>query len=442
VRSHWVARLAAGSYRDTAAEHMMHARGLRTVAALATAAALIAAALGVAGCGGVSVSGASSTIGNQLTIYSSLPLQGPSGPYSQQIVGGEKLALSEAGGRIGPFKISYLSMDDSNTTTGEWNPDVTATNAKTAAEDTTTIAYLGDYNSGASAVSLPLINASGILQVSPSSPYVGLTSSLDAGQDEPERFYPSGKRTFGRLQPGDPAQAEAQVKLLQGLGVKRLYVLDDEGAFEVPLAELVAGNAAKAGIAVVKHDSLDMIHTNATTSFQSEVAKVAESGAQAVFFAGGTGPGTVALWKQLHSADPKLLLLGSSDMVNSEFTSEIGSEAAGSTYLTTPILPTSLYPPPAAQVLARYRRRFGAEGGAYALYGYEAMSVALLAIRNAGVRGNNRQAVVDQFFAIRNRDSVIGRYSIEPDGETTLSRYGVDTVKDGQATFYKVLNVR
>jgi hypothetical protein len=214
----------------------------------------------------VSVSGASSTIGNQLTIYSSLPLQGPSGPNSQQIVNGEKLALSEAGGRIGPFKISYLSMDDSNTTTGEWSPDVTATNAKTAAEDTTTIAYLGDYNSGASAVSLPLINASGILQVSPSSPYVGLTSSLDAGQDEPERFYPSGKRTFGRLQPGDPAQAEAQVKLLQGLGVKRLYVLDDEGPFEVPLAELVAGDAAKAGVVVVQHDSLDMIHTNATTS--------------------------------------------------------------------------------------------------------------------------------------------------------------------------------
>jgi branched-chain amino acid transport system substrate-binding protein len=402
---------------------------------------MFAAALGAAGCGGV-VSGASSAPGNQLTVYSSLPLQGPSGPSSKQIVDGEKLALSEAGGRIGPFKVSYLSMDDSNPTTGEWSPGVTATNAKTAAEDTTTIAYLGDYNSGASAVSLPLINASGILQVSPSSPYVGLTSSRDAGQDEPERFYPSGKRTFGRLQPGDPAEAEAQVELMQGLGVKRLYVLDDQGPFEVPLAELVAGNAAKAGIELVKHDSLDMIHTNATTSFKSEVEKVAESGAQAVFFAGGTGPGTVALWKQLHSADPKLDLLGSSDMVNSEFTSEIGEQAGASTYLTTPILPTSLYPAPAAQVLARYRRRFGAEGDAYALYGYEAMSVALQAIRGAGASGNNRQAVVDQFFAIHNRHSVIGRYSIEADGETTLSPYGVDKVEDGQPVFYKLVSVR
>ena len=310
------------------------------------------------------VSGASSTIGNQLTIYSSLPLQGPSGPNSQQIVDGEKLALSEAGGRIGPFKISYLSMDDSNTTTGEWNPGVTATNAKTAAEDTTTIAYLGDYNSGASAVSLPLINASGILQVSPSSPYVGLTSSLDAGQDEPERFYPSGKRTFGRLQPGDPAQAEAQVRLMRGLGVKRLYVLDDEGPFEVPLAELVAGDAAQAGIAVVKHDSLDMIHTNATTSFKSEVAKVAESGAQAVFFAGGTGPGRWRCGSSCTAPIRSCCCSARATWSTANSPPKSDPKPAASTYLTTPILPTSLYPPPAAQVLARYRRRFGGEGGA------------------------------------------------------------------------------
>ena len=199
-------------------------------------------------------------MGNQLTIYSSLPLQGPSAGISEEIVGGEKLALAGAGGHIGPFKVSYVSLDDSNATTGEWSPGVTATNAKMAAQDTSTIAYLGDYNSGASAVSLPLINAAGILQVSPASPYVGLTSSLDAGQDEPERFYPAGRRTFGRLQPGDPAQAQAQVALMRSLGVKRLYVLGDQGPFEVPLSALVAGDAKRAGIAVVGNDSLNRTH--------------------------------------------------------------------------------------------------------------------------------------------------------------------------------------
>ena len=103
-------------------------------------------------------------------------------------------------------------MDDSSPKIGKWDPGVTATNAKTAAEDTSTIAYLGDYDSAATAVSLPLMNAAGILQVSPASPYVGLTSSQDAGQDEPERFYPSGRRTFGRLAPGDPVEAAAQLQ--------------------------------------------------------------------------------------------------------------------------------------------------------------------------------------------------------------------------------------
>ena len=59
--------------------------------------------------------------------------------------------------------------------------------------------------------------------------------------------------------------------------------------------------------------------------------------------------------------------------------------------------------------------------GPYALYGYEAMSVVLDAIRSAGSRGNDRQAVIERFFAVKNRDSVLGRYSIEADGETTLS---------------------
>jgi branched-chain amino acid transport system substrate-binding protein len=394
----------------------------------------------LAGCGGVGVSsGASSALGSQLAIYSSLPLQGQSAGVSEEIVDGEKLALSDAGGRIGRFKISYVSLDDSNPKSGQWDPGVTATDAKTAAQDTSTIAYLGEYNSAATAISLPLINAAGIAQVSPESPYVGLTSTLDAGQDEPERFYPSGKRNFARLQPGDPAQAEAQVELMRALGVKRLYVLNDQDPFEVPLSQIVAGDAERAGIKVAGNDSLS---TTPDAVFTGEVEKIAESGAQAVFLAGGPGAGTVTLWKQLHSADPHLWLLGSSSLAGEEFTSKLGA-AASSAYLTTPLLPLSLYPPSAQRVLSDYRQRFATAGGPYALYGYEAMTVVLDAIRAAGARGNDRQTVIEKLLATRGRDSVIGRYSIEADGETTLSNYGVDRVAgDGRPVFYRAFDVR
>ncbi|HEY4996808.1 MAG TPA: branched-chain amino acid ABC transporter substrate-binding protein [Solirubrobacteraceae bacterium] len=398
-------------------------------------AALAAAVLLASGCGGLGAAATTEATGSQLAIYSSLPLQGPSAALSQQIVNGEKLALSQAGGEVGPLKIGYVSLDDADPSTGQWSASVTASNAKTAAQDPSAIAYLGDYNSGATAISLPVMNAAGILQVSPGSPYVGLTQSLDAGQDEPGRFYLSGRRNFGRLQPGDPVQAAAQVALMRSLHVRRVFVIDDQDPFETPLATIAASDAEHAGIALAAHDS---IATPEGATFTSEVEKVVQSGAQAVLFAGGGGPGALALWRELHSADPHLLLLGTSSMLGEAFTSQLGP-AADATYLSTPILAPALYPPGAQRVLSEYRRSFHGEAGPYALYGYEAMSVVLAAIRRAGAHGNARQAVIDQFFATSNRDSVLGRYSIQPDGETTLMRYGVDRVQGGRAVFDRVI---
>jgi branched-chain amino acid transport system substrate-binding protein len=402
-------------------------------------AALAAAAAGVAGCGGSGVSQPNVAVGGQLAIYSSLPLQGPLASISQEVVNGEKLALSDVAGRVGRFKIGYASLDDSSPTSGRWSSGETATAAKTAAQDPSTIAYLGDYNSGATALSLPLINAAGIAQVSPSSPYVGLTRALDAGQDEPERFYSTGKRSFVRLVPGDAVQAAAQVQLMASLGVHKLYVLDDGYPFELPLSQLVASDATAAGITVVAHDRISV---TAEGNYTGEAGKIVEGGAQAVFFAGEGTEGAAALWQQLHTADPHLLLLGPSSLAEEEgFAAQIGT-AAASTFLTTPVLPASAYPPASVRVLRDYRRDFGGEPTAYALYGYETMSLVLSAIRRAGSHGNDRRVVVERLLSTHNRESVLGRYSVEPNGETTFSRYAVDRIRGGRPVYYRTLVVK
>jgi branched-chain amino acid transport system substrate-binding protein len=412
--------------------------------------------IAAAGCGGVGVSTAGTVPGDQLTIYSSLPLEGPLAPLSREIVDGEKLALAQVGARVHRFRIHYASLNDANPKTGEWAPGETATNAKIAAQDGSTIAYLGDYDSEATAISLPFINEAGILQVSPASPYVGLTSSLHAGQDEPERFYQTGKRTFARLLPADPVQAAVQVRLMKRLGIARVYVIEDQDPFDLPLAAILAEAAKQAGIEVVGEDTID---TTASTEYSEEARKVTASGAQAVFFSGQPGAGAVALWQQLHKANPALRLLGSSSLVESAaghptvepasgaqgiaasdtpFASQLGA-AASATYIATPVLPVALYPPAARAVLAQYRAQFHEDGGPYALYGYETMSAVLLAIRRAGGHGNDRKAVIAKFFAIKDRDSVLGRYSVQGDGDATLSRYGIDRVARGRLVFYRAL---
>jgi branched-chain amino acid transport system substrate-binding protein len=69
------------------------------------------------------------------------------------------------------------------------------------------------------------------------------------------------------------------------------------------------------------------------------------------------------------------------------------------------------------------------------------MSVVLEAIRRAGARGNDRTAVIRSFFATRQRRSVLGTYSILANGETTLSKYGIDRVQGGKPVLYRVIQV-
>jgi branched-chain amino acid transport system substrate-binding protein len=67
------------------------------------------------------------------------------------------------------------------------------------------------------------------------------------------------------------------------------------------------------------------------------------------------------------------------------------------------------------------------------------MNTVLQSVRNAGVKGNDRAAVVKAFFGLQNRDSVLGNYSIDAKGDTTLSRYGGLRVQDGRLVFDQVI---
>ena len=62
--------------------------------------------------------------------------------------------------------------------------------------------------------------------------------------------------------------------------------------------------------------------------------------------------------------------------------------------------------------------------------------------RTPGDKGNDRQAVIDAFFKIKDRDSVLGKYSIDENGDTTLSDYGGDKVEGGKLVFDKVIKAQ
>jgi branched-chain amino acid transport system substrate-binding protein len=414
---------------------------LRVRSVAASGCLLTALAFGVAACGGDGGGGGggADSARTTLTIYSSLPLQGDSRPQSESVVNGEKLALEEAGGKVGKFKITYKSLDDATAAAGKWEAGQTSANARKAAQDQSTIAYLGEFNSGATAISLPILNEAGILQVSPSNTAVGLTrGGAGADKGEPDKYYPSGKRTFGRVVPADHIQAAAQVTYQKDEGCTKLYVLNDKEVYGKGLADQVASIAKAQGLQVLGNDGIDTKAAN----FRSLATKIRSAGADCMFFGGITQNKGVQLFTDVHAANPDMKLFGPDGVAESAFSGKLSPSVQRVTYITNPTLDPKLYPPSAQKFFDTFKQKYGKDPEPYAIYGYEAMKVALLAIQNAGDKGNDRQAVIDAFFKIKDRDSVLGRYSIDENGDTTLSDYGANLIKDGKLVFNKVLKAQ
>jgi branched-chain amino acid transport system substrate-binding protein len=415
---------------------------LRVRSVAASSCLTVALAFGVAACGSSdnnkSSGGGGSTGSTSLTIYSSLPLQGDSRPQSEAVVNGEKLALQEHNGKVGKFTIKYVSLDDSTAATGKWEPGATSSDARKAAQDKSTIAYLGEFNSGASAISIPIINEAGILQISPSNTYVGLTRSEGADKGEPDKYYPSGKRTFGRVVPADHIQAAAQVAFQKDQGCTKTYVLNDKEVYGKGIADAVQKDGTAEGLQIVGNDGIDTKAAN----FRALATKIKSKGADCMFFGGITDNKAVQVWKDVGAANPSIKMFGPDGVAESAFTTKLPAALQTRTFITNPTLDPKLYPPAAQDFFKTYKSKFGKTPEPYAIYGYEAMQVALLAIQNAGDKGNDRQAVIDQFFKIKDRDSVLGKYSIDQNGDTTLSDYGGDKVKGGQLVFDKVIKAK
>jgi branched-chain amino acid transport system substrate-binding protein len=402
--------------------------------------ALAAAALGVGACGddkgGDSAGGGGGA--KTLTVYSSLPLQGDSRPQNQDVVRGIKLALEKSGGKAGQFKIKYVSLDDATASAGKWEPGQTSQNARKAAGDDATIAYIGEFNSGATAISLPLLNDAGILQVSPSNTAIGLTRSEGADKGEPDKYYPSGKRTYGRVVPADHIQAAAQVTYQKEEGVTKLYILNDKEVYGKGLADQVARLAPAQGIKVLGNDGIDTKAAN----FRALAQKVADSGADGFFFGGITQNKGVQVFKDVAASNPGIKMFGPDGVAESAFSEKLGSGVEKNTFITNPTLDPKLYPAAGQDFIKQFKAKYGKDPEPYAIYGFEAMSVVLDAIKRAGDKAGDRKAVVDAFFQTKGRQSVLGTYDIDENGDTTLSDYGGNKIQGGKLVFDKVIKAQ
>jgi branched-chain amino acid transport system substrate-binding protein len=248
-------------------------------------------------------------------------------------------------------------------------------NAQTAAADAGALAYLGDFNSADVLSTASLLGEAGLLAVAPVATFVALRGP-----------------TLVRLSPDDRMGARAIADWVVAAGVHELLVVHDhDEGYGVAVGQMcfeaarVRGLEARVRPVWDGHPAGDL------------------GAAGAVLYVGVAGSGAVDLWHELHTARPELWLLG--------------SEGVAQDWLARALNPDA----------AERSRFFVAQRASYGFYGYEAMALILDAV-GAG----DRAAVVAAARATRDRDSILGRYSLDSDGLTTSTAYGRLAVADGE----------
>ena len=285
----------------------------------ATVGCLVGAlALGVGACGGDDDGGggAAGGGGKTLTIYSSMPLQGASSPQTKAIVNGMKLALEQAGSKAGEHPIKYVSLDNSTAQAGTWTPEATSANARKAAQDDTTAVYLGEFNSGAAAVSIPILNEAGVPQISPANTAVGLTmDEPGATPGEPDKYYPTGQRTYTRIVARDSIKGPAMVTVMKEDGCTKVQLTNDKEVYGAGLAQAIEAAAGESGLDIISNEAIDKNAPN----YRSLAQSAAAAGADCFAFSGITGNNAVQLYKDFAAALPDAKLYGPDGVCESGF---------------------------------------------------------------------------------------------------------------------------
>jgi branched-chain amino acid transport system substrate-binding protein len=413
----------------------------------ATGCLIGALAMGVAACGGDDDSGGGDTGGGggggkTLTVYSSLPLQGASRPQTTALVNGVKLALDQAGGKAGDFTIKYESLDDSTAQAGSWTPEATQSNARKAAQDSSTAVYLGEFNSGASAVSIPILNEAGVPQISPANTAVGLTSDEPgANPGEPEKYYPAQTRTYTRIVPKDTIQGAAVATLMKQDGCTKVFMTNDKEVYGAGLAKNIQLAADAQGLDIVANEAIDKNAPN----YRSLASKAKGDGADCFVYSGITANNAVQLYKDFSAAIPDAKLYGPDGVAESGFADPkeggIPADVASKVKVTVATLAPDEYPPEGQEFFKQFSQKYGeANPDPYAIYGYEAMRLALDAIQRSGT--GNKEDITKALFDTKDRESVLGTYSIDENGDTTLTDYGVYSIDGGELKFDETIKAK
>ncbi|MEW6229020.1 MAG: branched-chain amino acid ABC transporter substrate-binding protein, partial [Bacillota bacterium] len=298
-----------------------------------------------------------------------------------------QMAVDEANaeGGVNGRKIEVVVADDAA------DPSKAILVAEKLAMDKNVLGVVGPMNSGAVNAALPTYQRAGLVLISQSATNPSLTEL--------------GYRVMHRICPRDDAQGPAAARfIVEEVGAKNVYIIDDKGAYGQGLADQVAAALKKAGVKITRGQI-----TPEDRDFSPILTKVKTVGPDLLYLALPNPAQAAALIKQAVGLDLTPKLMGGDGLKEKDQLIAGAGGAAEGMYVTA--IGRDIKDVPQAQ---GFIKKFEGKYGAMSIFSgqsYEATKILIAAMRKAA--GDNpaaltREAVLEAVHSTRGYQGMLG----------------------------------
>lgn len=371
-----------------------------------------------------------------------VPSGGPAARLGAEMYDGAKVRLAMRGLPSAGVRIELRRLEQSPDS-GVLSPESVARGAAEAVADRETVAWLGGIESNTTALALPVLNASGVMAISPSAAATPLTMRDPGFPGAPTKYYPQVAiygRTFARLAAPDTRVVGLALPVLLDRGTRSIYAVDAGDTDGVAFTSAWRQLSARAGVGFAGGETI----VPGEVDWDEVVTRANESGADAIAWGSAPGSGATGLWSAVSRSGRPLSIVAGPAVAADELTSLPAT--AGGTRWFTGLLGDANSPAGTKEFRDEFERRTGRSPDPAAATAAAALDLAFDAIR-AGLRtagptprGDDlRGSVSRSLHAIRAVDSAIGKVAMDGRGDRVGAPVAEWMVTSGRLRLVKVL---
>ncbi len=367
-----------------------------------------------------------------LKIGMSLPITGADADGADAIRKGAEMAIEEINqkGGAGGYKFEAVVYDSATPAAGQYDPAQAATNYKKFIADPTVVAAVGPEMSGEGKAISPILSEADMATITPASTNPDITDPKFKDQ-----YRPKGKPVYFRTVTTDAYQGPNMANYASHvLKVRKVYVLDDSGAFGVGLSDAFQRRAKELGMTVLGRDQLNPKEAD----YKTILTKIKGLNPDAIYY-GGVQQAAVKLARQAYEIMPKVHKLGSDGLYDLAFPEQAGKEAAEGWYATN-ASPEMLSVAKAQEWVNKFKSKFNREPTNYAITSYNGVLVIADAVARVAKAGKpvNHSTVREAMEKTDLKNTLQGPIAFDENGDIKQKIVSVYQVKDAKFNYIGV----